>query len=397
MAAAVVINLTMGVNYSWSIFEKALVHDWGWTNVGASLPYTFYTGIYSVIMIVAGRMMDKLGPRRIVTAAGVFMGAGCLLCSLARQPLFLALSYGMLLGVGYAMCYATTIPTTIKWFPPAKRGAVTGITTAAVAAATIYMAPFIQWSTDGFGISRTFLLLALFLVPAVLIPGQFLKTPPRQRQTDPASPLGKEPIVNDYTWKEMLRTANFYRIWLMFFFSAAAGMMVFSHMANIVQIQSGWSQGFYLVSLMAVFNALGRFLCGLLSDQLGRLPTLKITFSLQAVNMFLFSFYDTPALLLAGGGVAAVCYGASVALFPAVNADFFGTRNIGMNYGVLSTAWGLSGLLGPMLAGWAMDARASYAPAYLIIGAALVLSLVLAFFTKANAAREHAEPHIREI
>ena len=159
-------------------------------------------------------------------------------------------------------------------------------------------------------------------------------------------------------------------------------MMMISHMATIAKTQANWDQGFYLVALLALFNTLGRIAAGFWSDRFGYTRTMLVVFSLQAVNMLVFPLYVTPVSLAFGTAITGLSYGALFSLFPAATADFYGIRYLGINYGLVFTAWGLAGVIGPLLAGWAVDTTGSYQLSYLVCAALLAVACGLTLITR---------------
>jgi len=180
-------------------------------------------------------------------------------------------------------------------------------------------------------------------------------------------------------WREMLQTPQFYQLWVMFVLAASAGLMIISQMALIAKDQAhidAW--GFLPVALLALFNTLGRVLSGFLSDRIGRSKTMVLAFALQAINMFIFVHYTTPAWLLFGAAFAGLCYGTIFTLFPATTADFYGVRNLGVNYGLIFTGFGVAGVLGPIVGARIRDASGSYGLAFIIAMGMLLLGALLA-------------------
>lgn len=389
LAGSVAINVTMGVNYSWSVIKKALVDNWHWTNVEASLPYTVYSTFYAFLMIFAGRAQDKYGPRLVSSLGSVIVGIGMVSCYFAKTPLMLAASYGLVVACGFAMCYATTIPASIKWFPPEKKGFITGMVVGATGLAAVYVSPVINWTLARYGIGLTFISLGLVIMAVILTAAQFLRNPAAgyvcRASTAQAPETLKTRTSRDYCWQEMLRTTAFYKLWIMFFFASSAGLMIFGHMATITKTQTGWEGGFYLVSLLALFNTGGRMAAGVFSDKLGRIETMKWVFFLQSINLLFFPYFATPAQLAAGSMLVGLCYGACFTLFPLVTSDFYGLKNLGVNYGLMLTAWGCAGMLGPLLAGKIADLTGTYFLAYMISAVLLLAALVIAFFTHSPA------------
>lgn len=378
LAAAILINLTMGFNYSWSVIKKALVTDWHWTNVEAALPFTVYSVVYAATMFFAGRAQDKFGPRRVATAGSLVLAAGMLACGYADTPLAMAFGYGVPVAVGFSMCYATTIPTSVKWFPPSQKGVITGLVVGALGLAAVYMAPLANWILAAKGIPAVFIILGLGAAGVILLTAQFLRTPPAA-PTPASAASASASSATDLAWRAMIRTATFRKLWFMFLFLGSAGQMMFAHMATIAKTQADWEGGFYLVILLAIFNTGGRMLGGALSDRFGRLAILRAVYFLFAIDLLFFSTYRTPALLCLGAAVVGLTYGACIALFPSLTCDYYGVKNLGANYGILFSSWGVSGFLGPIYAGWAADATGGYVLAYYASAALLLVALALAF------------------
>jgi MFS family permease len=189
----------------------------------------------------------------------------------------------------------------------------------------------------------------------------------------------------DYTWREMIKTRTFYLLWIEFVCGSMAGLMIIGHLAKIISVQSNNAiqTGFLFVALLAVFNAGGRLIAGAASDYMGRMKTVLVVCISQSVVMFLFPHFTTISTFIVGSAVVGISYGACLSLFPATTADHWGTKNLGLNYGILFTAWGVGGVLGPILAGRVADATGTYQAAYTISAALMILAAILTFFTKA--------------
>lgn len=388
LAAATAINLTMGINYSWSVIKKTLVSDWHWTNVEASLPYTTYTVFYGCAIVFAGFLQDKLGPRKVAGIGALILGIGAVACSYARTPLTMMLSYGMVVALGFSMGYATTIPTSVRWFPARKKGLITGIVVGATGLAAVYISPLVHWLLTRHSISETFLLFGAGAVLVIAAATPFLRLPLDKPTGDAQKDMAAcAAVTGEICWQEMLKTPIFYKLWGMFFLAASSGLMIIGHIASIAKTQANWENGFYLASLLAVFNTLGRFVSGVLSDRFDRITILKLVFFLQAVNLASFLNYTSPLLLAVGSAVTGYSYGACFTLFPLLTSDYFGMKNFGVNYGLMFTAWGWSGILGPLLAGWVVDATGSYFLAYGISAVLLGAAFIIAFFTKMSMPR----------
>jgi OFA family oxalate/formate antiporter-like MFS transporter len=307
------------------------------------------------------------------------------------------LTFGVIGGIGIGLGYSATTPPSIKWFPPAKKGLITGIVVSGVGLAAVYISPLTQYLLRETGsISKTFLVLGLGAIVLVSLLSQLLSNPPAGYA--PALPhgtvatgpgtLGSSAPRANLEWHEMLRTPQFYQLWLMFVLSAAAGLMLIAHVATIAKDQAHIDKwGFVPVATLAIFNTLGRIVSGFLSDKMGRGKTMFLAFSLQAINMFLFSHYTTPALIIFGSAFTGLCYGTIFTLFPASTADYYGVRNLGANYGFVFTAFGVAGVAGPILGGKIRDLSGSFSQSFTIAAILLVIGAILALFLKPPSAQ----------
>jgi MFS family permease len=380
------LNLSLGILYAWSVFSKQLVESvdkggFGWTKTEATLPYTIAIACFALMMVPAGRLQDRLGPRLVASAGGILTGLGILVASFATPgaALLAILGFGVLAGTGFGLGYAAATPAAVKWFPPEKKGLITGLVVAGFGVAPVYIAPLSKYLLGSYGINISFRILGIaFLVVATGF-AQFIRNPPHPAVSAAKAGSAAQPRV-DHSWREILRTPMFYSLWIQYACAAMAGLMIIGHMARIVAVQSGNAIkiGFVFVALLASFNAGGRIVAGVISDKIGRVITIALVCILQSIAMFFFAGLNTIGGFVVGAAMVGFCYGACLALFPATTADWWGTKNLGVNYGILFTAWGVGGVFGPILAGKIADATGSYAGAYTVAGYLLVLAFVLA-------------------
>lgn len=385
--AALSINLILGALYAWGVIGKALVMQWHWTKTQAALPFTVSTGAFALMMVVAGRLQDRIGPRFVAMTGGLMFGLGLIASAYVSTPGGMLMTFGVLGGVGIGLCYSATTPPAVKWFPPARKGVIMGIVVSGVGIAAVYVSPLTQFLLKSTSIPRTFLILGIGAVILIVILAQFLTNPPAgyvPAATAPAagpSPA-KAAARRDVDWNEMLQSRPFYQLWAMMVLAASAGLMIIAHVAIIAQKQANWQWGFVPVAMLAIFNTLGRLVSGVLSDRIGRPKTMVLAFVLQALNMWAFVHYTTPALLVFGSAFAGLCYGTIFTLMPAATADFYGVRNLGVNYGLVFTAFGVAGITGPILGGKICDLTGSYAMSYTLSAVMLLVAAALAVITR---------------
>lgn len=382
--AAAGLNFLTGILYIWSILSKALIAEYQWSSKQASLPYTIAIITFVIFMVIFGRIQDSKGPRYTGTFSAALMGIGLILSGFTTSSILMLITFGVITGAGIGIGSISTMPPVIKWFPPEKKGTVTGIIVSGVGMASIVFAPLTNSLLQNVGVSKTFLFNGIGVLVIGLILAQLLKNPPEGFIPESKS-QGKEKIQapstfsTDYNVKEMLKTVSFYKLWVMLAFSSSAGLMIIGHAANIAKIQGNWEGGYILVALLAIFNASGRFLGGSISDKIGRINLLRIIFLLQAINMLLFNYYQSAILLVVGVAIVGLNYGAIFSVYPATAVDLYGIKNVGINYGVLFTGWGIGGIIGPMMAAAIFDATQKYYMSYNIACSLLLVSFIITF------------------
>lgn len=383
LVAGFCINLCMGILYAWSVFKKALVVDLGWSNADASLPYTVAIITFALSLLVAGILQDRMGPRRVLILGTVMVGLGMIVSSFATTPMMLVLTFGVMTGSGIGFGYACLSPSAMKWFHPSKKGLVNGLIAAGFGLAAVYLAPLTSTLIAEYGINTSFLVLGIAVL-VIAVPLAFtINNPPAGYV--PEAPTGYKSTSTkpaDINWRGMLKTPQFYSLWVMFAFASAAGLMIIGNITSIAATQADITDAAYLVVILAIFNSGGRVAAGILSDKIGGVKTLMIAFVMQGINMVMFATFDSEFTLIIGAAVAGVGYGTLLAVFPSIIADFYGLKNYGANYGVLYTAWGVSGFIGPVVAAFAVDTTGTYTLAYTVCSVMIAVAVVLSVITK---------------
>lgn len=372
------INLAFGVLYAWSIFGGALSEEFGWSKAEASLPYTVAIIAFAFIMVPAGRLQDKIGPKWVATLGGLLIGAGCILASFLPSVPGLVFAFGILAGSGIGLGYASTTPAAVKWFALEKKGLITGVVVGGFGLASIYIAPLTKYLLHEYGVFTSFRILG-FLFLAITLPlSQLIVNP----EKPVVSTNVKKKVVPDLTWQQMLKTKEFYQLWFMFFAGATGGLMIIGHLKTIAKLQLGTDAGFMLVALAAIANAIGRPAAGVISDKFGRGKTMMFLYILQAVVLFIFSSFSSFTTVLLGAMVIYFSYGSMLSVYPSACGDNYGTKNLGMNYGILFSAWGAGGTVGPMIGGFIADSTGSYSLAFTIAAGMVLLAAAMGYFYK---------------
>lgn len=390
VAGALIIQVSLGAVYIWSVFQTPLLEYFpSWTETQVTIPAQIVLACFALAVIFGGRFQDRYGPRIVATIGGFILGAGLILARFAGifEPgfalIWLILTFSVLGGLGIGIAYVCPIATCVKWFPD-KRGLVTGLAVAGFGAGAFFFAPLARalvcggyysllnvplFSLPQVGLFNTFMTLGIIFLVCVVVGAQLLQNPP-----DGYKPEGWEPPAAtnqsanskvDYSPTEMLRTPAFWLLWVTFFAGCTAGLQIIMKASPIWQSFSLESMpapisdelftsiaaaGATAVSILAIFNSLGRIIWGKISDMLERRTTLVIMFLLCGVAMLTLDLMRFFPLYLLGISIVGLCFGGFLSLYPALTADTFGTRHIGVNYGWMFTAFGAGGMLGPWLA-----------------------------------------------
>lgn len=382
------INLALGVLYTWSVISKGIPESWGWSEADKSWPYSICCLVFCLVMVPAGRMQDRFGPRVVTAVGGLLVGIGMIVASYTTSPLGYILGFGVLTGAGIGCGYASATPPAIKWFPAAKTGMIAGLVVSGFGLASVYIAPLANSLIETYGVASTVLWFGVGFLIVVVGLAQLLKAPPPGYvPVAPATQTTPDAPQEQFTPSQMLQTWQFYALWFMYACGAGAGLMVIAKLAKIAQAQASIDMGFLLVAVLALGNGAGRILAGMHSDIIGRKLTLGGNFLAQAVLVVLLSQVVEGGVLASMGVLALISaviganYGANLSLFPAITKDYYGTRHFGMNYGLVFTAWGVGGFMLAMLAGKVFDSSQSFRFAYncsvvLLVAAAIVTRFV---------------------
>jgi OFA family oxalate/formate antiporter-like MFS transporter len=358
---------------------------------GTQAQAVFSTGImvFALVMILAGRWQDRVGPRIVAFTGGLVLAAGYALAALAGPsfPMVL-LGVGVIGGAGIGMGYVCPIAACVKWFPD-LRGLVTGLAVAGFGGgAFLFIKLAGNWGglLAAEGVSATLLTYAAIFVVFVSLGASLLRNPPVGWQpsgwTPPAAySQGVSTAVPDFEQADTVRTRSFWMLWLAFMFASSCGMMVIGSLKDF-GIREGRLSDFEAegaLALLAVFNALGRITWGWVSQRFGARQTLVLISFLQAAMVVALIEMGTKVWTLE----VAACwvgfhFGGNLALFPLLTAEYFGTRHLGANYGLMFTGYGVGGVVGPMLAGSVWDTLGSYRWAYLPAAAGCLFAMALA-------------------
>jgi MFS transporter, OFA family, oxalate/formate antiporter len=371
------VNLALGILYSWGVFAAAL-RNIGWSATESQIPYIIACAVFALIMVPGGRLQDIYGPKFVIFLASVLTGIGFILSGVFMTVAGLSVFFGVVFGTAMGFGYAAATPAAIKWFGPHKRGLISGIVVSGFGLAGIYIAPLTEFLIESQGLENTFFILGVSFAIAIFLFNLIIENPPPDHQVFLSQQSHKKIKIKNminYTWQEMIRTPQFYMLWLMFCFGTFSGLLILGQLSNIAQEQISItaSVATSFIMIYAVFNWFGRIACGVISDKIGRKTTLFLTFIIRFVCFIFFMRFTTFLPFSIGTALVAFTFGGMLTLFPSITADYFGIKNLGLNYGLVFTAWGAGGVFGPLLGGLVRDLTGTYTIGYVV---SAILSLV---------------------
>jgi OFA family oxalate/formate antiporter-like MFS transporter len=397
--AGMAINLCLGILYAWSLWQSALVDvdkagqtmtgiNAGWVylnNAQAATPFSLCVIIFALFMIPGGRIQDKISPKFGATLGGLTLAAGCILAGVMKSYTGIIIGFGILGGIGMGIGYAAPTPAALKWFGPHKRGLIAGLVVGGYGGAALYIGALGSWLIKNYGITGSFVGLGVFFAVVVVIAGQMLKTPPEGYKPPTLSGgnlATANSTITNWEASEVVKTWQFYALVVMFILTTQSGLLIIANAAKGMPffVANGW----LLVSFGGLVNALGRVGTGFYSDKIGRLNAYCLNCGISALCLFSLPYIinnQNIVLLFLAVGIAYWQYGGGLALMPSFTSDYFGPKNLGMNYGLVFIGWGL-GFFMARLGGTIQDITGSLNYAFYISGGLLVAGVILAQMTR---------------
>jgi OFA family oxalate/formate antiporter-like MFS transporter len=367
------INFLVGISYTWSIFGAGLSRERGWTQAEAALPYTVYIFSYAILMIAAGRFQDRMGPGITATLGGVFVGSAFIVSSFISAPVALALCWGLLFGIGQACCFGTATPAAVKWFPPQRRGFITGVVVTGIGVSALFLAPMADALVRARGVAGSFLISGVLLTTGIVFLARFLSIPVRN---------GRKSADTTGDWRRVFGYSQVYLLWLMFFLTTAAGITFATHLTRISAVHASFERGYIMVTFFALFNGAGRIAAGLLSDFLGRSRAMNLVFGVMTLAMVATLSAKTAWSLGLVTSVLGLSYGGVFSLFPAATLSYFGEDNFGFNYGLVFSGVALAGVFS-LAAGYLFDIHGDFYLSFTLLALFCAAATAMSFFLKA--------------
>jgi MFS transporter, OFA family, oxalate/formate antiporter len=390
--AFTILCICYGIQFTFGVFMPFISADTGWDRGSLSLPYSMYVFVYSALGIVSGRLTDRLGPRVVLTVGGCLLGTGVMLMSGVHALWQIYIVLGLIGAAGMSAAYVPCNVTVVRWFTR-RRGLALSITSSGASFGTFIFPPLATALIASYGWRKTYLLLGMLAVGGVVSCATFIARDPEELGLLPdgeATPeisttitTAEDLPAENWTLAEAQRTRAF---WLLNVIFTLTWLVVFIPMVHIIPFAIDLGISHFLaamtVSVIGFAGFAGRLAIGPISDRLGRVRSLGLCLSLQALAFLGFAISTGPSLLYPAAAVFGFSYGGGTALFPALVGDFFGRMAIGAIVGFIFALAGSPAAFGPFIAGYMYDATKNYHAAFVLSACLNLAALALLFALK---------------
>ena len=391
VASLVAMIMIANLQYSWTLFVQPLQAGTGWKLSDIQTAFTLFILCQTWVQPLDGWLIDRIGPRWFITAAGLLCGLGWAGMAYATSLPMLYTLY-CLAGVGAAFVYSGSIGSALKWFKD-RRGLASGIMAAGFGGGTALFIPFISSTIAGSGYQSAFLITGVLQGVVITVVAQVLRHPPAEAAaaksvvTTATGNVGR----HQFTTMEMLRTPQFYTMYVMFVLMATGGLLV---TANAGPMAKSWGLSAAALTLAAtlspIANGAARVFWGWASDRLGRENTMILTFVLQAICLFLVVAIGQTSAAMFSLTLVLVYFtwGQIYSLFPATAGDYFGSKHATSNYAVLYTAKGVASIIGGWFGAFLFERSGSWTIGF--YGSAAMALVAAGMAVALRASRESA-------
>jgi MFS transporter, OFA family, oxalate/formate antiporter len=409
-AAGTIAMACLGTVYSWSIFTQPLRASFGWSNTTTTWTFAIAILFLGIGAVIGGRWQMRVGPRMVAVTGVLLWGIGNVLAGIGTTSLgawWIYLTYGIIGGIGLGLGYITPVATVTKWFPD-RRGVGSGMvvmgfglgaffynniakSVPSFAASSRHAAQVIGHTGTGAAMTSAdvsavmWLFIISGIVYAVLggLCAALVRDPPAE-YSRPGAVAAATLKERQYSATEAMRTPQFWALWLMLFLNVTAGILFISNAVPIMRelTAAAPAAALAIYGFIALFNGLGRFFWGSVSDRIGRNWAYILIYGLQVVIFFVVGSIHSIAFVSTLFAIVLLCYGGGFGTMPSFTADYFGTKNMGLIYGWILLAWGVGGVVGPIFVALVKDHTGSFSGALPITAIVLIVAMLLPIFTR---------------
>ncbi len=395
----IVMAMSSGSNYSFSVFFEPLQQEFGWSRAvtaGAMSAFLIGQGVFSM---GSGRLTDRFGPRPVVTGAGLLFGAGLMMMSRVDAIWQVYIAYGVLAAAGHSATFTPLSSTVARWFQ-AHRGLMTGAVMAGTGLGTMVMPPLANWLIYRADWRTSYLVLGLILMTVVVTAAQFLRRDPAEVGLQPygadrAVQMPRVPVApaSGVAFGDAVRTRQF---WLLCLAFAGFGYTLQAVMSHVVIHSRGLgltpASAAGIMTVIGGFGFAGRIGLGGLADRFGAKKLLTTALTALSLSLFWLMVARHAWQVYAFAVVFGFTYGGVVPQFSNRVAELFGLRAHGAILGAIVFCVALGSAAGPALTGYGFDVLGSYTLPFAICGGVVACAALLSCLVKPLPAKSGGVP-----
>ena len=390
--AAIGLHISIGSVYAWSVLTRPIMVDMGFT-----LSQTTWTFSLAILMLglsagFLGSFAEKIGPKKSGLLAMLFWVTGLFGTAYAlsiHNLTLLYLFYGIIGGIGLGIGYITPVSTLVKYFPN-RPGFATGLAIMGFGFASLIAGPLMQYLVAQVGLIDNFIILGVIYLVIMGASSLYLKAPQQKHPTRTTKDKSTMYVHNHgMLANDAMKTWQFGALWWVFFINITCGIGLLSLASPMAQEAIGMTPAAAasLVGVIGIFNGGGRIAWSTISDYLGRAQTYILFFIIEIVAFYLLAQTNSALTFQILILLIITCYGGGFACMPAYLADLYGIRQLSTIHGRILTAWGLAGIVGPMLVSYFHEAGYGYTTALECFAALFVLNTIIAIILKIYSKR----------
>jgi len=401
-----ILQIVLGTVYAWSFFQKPIIETFSWSNVQTMWIFSLAIVFLGLSAAWGGVNLSKFGPRKLATTGAVLYGLGYIISAFAMSignlPLFY-IGFGIIGGIGLGLGYVTPVATAAKWFPD-KKGFVTGMVVMGFGLGALFMSKVIApvlMNITGENLVWVFAFAGIVLLIIGVVAGYSMVNPPAGFVPEGYTPVQKSAVSqgqeDSLTVKKSLLSSKFLGMWIVFFLNISAGIMFIGlqspMLQDLLRIKDGAlptevlaATGATLIAISSLFNGVGRFFWGALSDKIGRIQAFRLILGTQILVFIALIYIGNPWLFGIMVCYVLLCYGGGFGTMPSYVLDVFHAKLMPVVYGVILTAWSLGGIVGPQVAAFIRDFYAdtpkmvgptTYMAGAILLGLGFIVTLTL--------------------
>jgi MFS family permease len=386
-AGFLIMTIMWGTYYSFGIFFEPVLKEFGWTRAATSGAFSLSLVLTGFFAIVMGRLNDRFGPRKVITACALLLGAGYILMSQISALWELYLFYGLILGIGLGGAFVPVASTISRWFIR-RRSLMTGITASGIGVGTFLMPPIANWLISSYGWRTSYIIIGAVAAVLIIIAAQFLRRDPEKMGLKPygENEVGQENSglrVAGFSMHEAISTRQYWICTVALFCAWFSICIIIAHIViHAIGLEISPASAANTLAILGVGGILGRIIMGGAGDRIGNRAAIITSFVLMTLALLWLLIAKEAWMLYLFSILFGFAYGAVSTLESPMIAELFGLGSHGLIFGVIFFSDSVGGAIGVVLAGRIFDIIGSYQPAFLTCVALSLVSISLFLFLR---------------